>query len=625
MADTPARASRAPAAPARTDTPQAAARAPRRADVVQRLAGPGLLPGDVQLLRGVLGNQALAEMTGGALTDDQTRGVAHAGVEGAGHPLPFLEKLQATFGEHDLTGVRAHTDPTAASAARLIGARAYATGDHVAFATPTPDLSTVAHEVAHVVDQRRGLRLPGGVGREGDPHERRADAVAARAAAGRSAGDLLPAASPSRAGGGAPVQMDKESHVATLFAAGEMEMEIFNEAVHRWARDTGGEGRVRPGMKDMPRALDKIASKEAAYTRSGAHGTAAARTRVAVSAQTDILAGTIMYDSIKDMQRGLRKLKDTTLPGEGAAIVRFKNRMRMKFIRDFLLNIRMPSGYVVELQIHLRPIIAAKMEVKSAVEADTSSAGGYRTYDTHDAYDYARIFETFDTLPRMLARATMSKEDRHEAVKARAAHAMTATAAGLADAKRLAAVITLDKEVPAFLEKFQSVYKLYNDIMSEIMEKTWERVFSEATTDRGRRSELAGDVERAAFMKVKGLPAVDYEEATPTDDLQDLRSIRTFWEGQDEATVARFAGLRRRYKGVMRRTIADAPAAADTTTALGMLDVFYHMLKEKHEKKKDHAHFTGLERWEMLTSEIESLLRKAERILEALAVEAGAP
>lgn len=73
-----------------------------------------------------------------------------------------------------------------------MGAEAFATGNHVAFASP-PDLHTAAHEAAHVVQQRAGVHLKGGVGEIGDTYERNADEVADRVVQGQSAHDLLPA------------------------------------------------------------------------------------------------------------------------------------------------------------------------------------------------------------------------------------------------------------------------------------------------------------------------------------------------------------------------------------------------------------------------------------------------
>ncbi|HVV82311.1 MAG TPA: DUF4157 domain-containing protein [Kofleriaceae bacterium] len=116
--------------------------------------------------------------------------VAAGGVRGGGGSLPYLGVIQQAFGRHDVSDARAHTDDAARGAATAIGARAYATGNDIAFAG-APDLHTAAHEAAHVVQQRAGVHLAGGVGAEGDVYERHADAVADAVVAGRSAEALL--------------------------------------------------------------------------------------------------------------------------------------------------------------------------------------------------------------------------------------------------------------------------------------------------------------------------------------------------------------------------------------------------------------------------------------------------
>lgn len=63
-------------------------------------------------------------------------------------------------------------------------------GNAIAF-RQAPDLHTAAHEAAHVLQQRAGVHLKGGVGEDGDDYEKHADAVADRVVAGRSAEDLL--------------------------------------------------------------------------------------------------------------------------------------------------------------------------------------------------------------------------------------------------------------------------------------------------------------------------------------------------------------------------------------------------------------------------------------------------
>jgi hypothetical protein len=70
----------------------------------------------------------------------------------------------------------------------------------VAFAR-APDLHTAAHEAAHVVQQRGGVQLAGGVGREGDVFEQHADRVADLVVQGRSAESTLDALAGSGAGG----------------------------------------------------------------------------------------------------------------------------------------------------------------------------------------------------------------------------------------------------------------------------------------------------------------------------------------------------------------------------------------------------------------------------------------
>jgi len=123
--------------------------------------------------------------------------VAGAGVSGGGSALPHRDKIQASFGAHDVSGVDAHVGGPAGTAAESIGAQAYATGNDVAFRA-APDLHTAAHEAAHVVQQRSGVSLLGGVGQADDRYERQADQVADAVVQGRSAEGLL-----SELGGGA--------------------------------------------------------------------------------------------------------------------------------------------------------------------------------------------------------------------------------------------------------------------------------------------------------------------------------------------------------------------------------------------------------------------------------------
>jgi hypothetical protein len=152
-----------------------------RASALDASAGSGGEPRPVQ-----------AKATGDALADPGAlHQTASSGVAGGGGPLPHMDAIQQAFGRHDVAGVRAHTGSAAASATAAMGAEAYATGNDVAFGSGSPSLHTAAHEAAHVVQQRGGVQLKGGVGQVGDAYEQHADAVADRVVQGKSAESLL--------------------------------------------------------------------------------------------------------------------------------------------------------------------------------------------------------------------------------------------------------------------------------------------------------------------------------------------------------------------------------------------------------------------------------------------------
>jgi hypothetical protein len=166
--------------------------APGRASKSAALQGPsaplpsGILDGAAALVQ-FSGRDAAPAAASPAAPVHET---AARGVAGAGGPLPHLEQIQRSFGRHDVTGVVAHVGGEAASANAQLGAEAYAMGNRVAF-SGAPSLHTAAHEAAHAVQQRAGLQLAGGIGADGDAHERHADAVADAVVAGRSAEGLL--------------------------------------------------------------------------------------------------------------------------------------------------------------------------------------------------------------------------------------------------------------------------------------------------------------------------------------------------------------------------------------------------------------------------------------------------
>ncbi len=145
-----------------------------------------------------------------AASESDVHAIAASGVAGAAAPLPHLAAIQASFGRHDVSHVRAAVGGAAATASDALGAEAYATGATVAF-RDTPSLHTAAHEAAHVIQQQAGVSLKGGVGEAGDAYEQHADAVADAVVRGESAEALLGEAGGTHRGSGTEgVQFRKE-------------------------------------------------------------------------------------------------------------------------------------------------------------------------------------------------------------------------------------------------------------------------------------------------------------------------------------------------------------------------------------------------------------------------------
>lgn len=153
---------------------------------------------------------SLSPVQGKALgrTSGDVHAAAAVGTRGSGGTLPFLGAIQASFGRHDVSGIAAHQGSEASAACDAMqGATAYASGNDVAFAG-SPDLHTAAHEAAHVVQQRGGVSLKGGVGAPGDTYERHADQVAGLVVQGKSAEGLLDRYAGGSAMTSGDVQMD---------------------------------------------------------------------------------------------------------------------------------------------------------------------------------------------------------------------------------------------------------------------------------------------------------------------------------------------------------------------------------------------------------------------------------
>ncbi|MBE7453940.1 MAG: DUF4157 domain-containing protein [Kofleriaceae bacterium] len=199
---------------------------------------------------------------------------AAIGTSGSAGPLPHLAAIQPHFGKHDVSSVRAYTDDRAAAGARAMGAEAYATGDQVAFAG-SPSLHTAAHEAAHVVQQRGGVALEGGVGEAGDRHEQHADAVADRVVRGASAEDLLDELAGEGGGAGRGVQKVDQREGTAIPTAGQ-QTSIANELYPAAATVGGAPAPAWDGAVGQPGHLANRATLRTAMRAAmSAHLTAA--------------------------------------------------------------------------------------------------------------------------------------------------------------------------------------------------------------------------------------------------------------------------------------------------------------------------------------------------------------
>lgn len=145
--------------------------------------------------------------------------------------LFFEARMQHYFGT-----VRVHTDASAADTATAMGARAYTAGRDIVFGsgeyfTGSKDgVRLLAHELTHVVQQRQGVSIEGGMGRAGDVYERQADAVADAVVAGRPVGSLLSSrAAPADTGRSVTIQRQQAQNASPATPDKEPEETLVSE------------------------------------------------------------------------------------------------------------------------------------------------------------------------------------------------------------------------------------------------------------------------------------------------------------------------------------------------------------------------------------------------------------
>jgi Domain of unknown function (DUF4157) len=233
--------------------------------------------------------------SGGSGTTERMAATAARGVSGPAEALPHAGAIQAAFGAtHDVSSIGAHVGGAAAKASDQLGADAYATSNHVAF-HHEPSLHTAAHEAAHVMQQRAGVQLLGGVSQAGDVYERNADEVADRVVAGQSAQDLLPkGGNISSTGGGVQLRRVPTNSRTLLTDPGDPAKAGANNAAH----STGVRRLIQRAQAEMSAAEKKKVRVEMrgslsmkAFSRLPVHERLARQAEAIGKVRPDLLLG----------------------------------------------------------------------------------------------------------------------------------------------------------------------------------------------------------------------------------------------------------------------------------------------------------------------------------------------
>ncbi|WP_371625602.1 DUF4157 domain-containing protein [Streptomyces sp. NBC_01116] len=154
-------------------------------------AGPPLA--GLHTMQTTVGNAAVVQMLRDACHQQTEQGTVQRSavpdvLRAAGRPMDDATRsdMEARLGA-DFSDVRIHNDSAAKASAAEVGARAYTSGNHVVIGDGGGDKHTLAHELTHVIQQRRGpvAGTDNGAGLSvsdpSDRFEREAEANATRA------------------------------------------------------------------------------------------------------------------------------------------------------------------------------------------------------------------------------------------------------------------------------------------------------------------------------------------------------------------------------------------------------------------------------------------------------------
>ncbi|WP_052434604.1 eCIS core domain-containing protein [Streptacidiphilus melanogenes] len=254
------------------------------------------------------------------------RATAHQVLRSPGQPLQdtLRQEMEDRLGA-DFSDVRIHTDALAQRSAAEVGAHAYTSGNHVVLTDGGSDKHTLAHELTHVIQQRRGpvagtdtgdgLR----VSDPGDRFEREAEANATRVMATQPPVQRATAEPEGDTGttavSGGPVAVQRKGHEAissSLPAAGTPRaggllgrLSALNKT--QPPPDDAHVARIRASMADYDRdtnrdpmhclmTLSTIQLDIASQNEEGPAGAFLKAARAAVKGELDVVRGQIERD-----------------------------------------------------------------------------------------------------------------------------------------------------------------------------------------------------------------------------------------------------------------------------------------------------------------------------------------
>ena len=136
-----------------------------------------------------------------------------------------------------------------------------------------------------------------------------------------------------------PVRQNS-NNLDELYQQAEEAQEYLSQATEEIANQLEGEPLIPPTLKGRDRTLEKITAD---------YGGDASRI-------TDLARSSIIFDNPEQVNQALEVLQNLF------NVVRIKDRFQnpANGYRDILLNLEMPNGHVVEMQLHLRSILEVK-------------------------------------------------------------------------------------------------------------------------------------------------------------------------------------------------------------------------------------------------------------------------